>query len=142
MRLASMVLPEPGGPIIRMLWPPAEATSSARLAVCWPRTSLKSMPVWRCCVSNSAVLTWIGATPLPVLSRLTTSSSERTGYTESPLTTAASRALASGTTRFLILRARASMATGSAPRTARTPPSSESSPRKRKSDRSDLVSPP
>ena len=31
--LASIVLPEPGGPIIRMLWPPAAATSSARLAV-------------------------------------------------------------------------------------------------------------
>ena len=40
-RLASMVLPEPGGPIMRMLWLPAAATSSARLAVCWPRTSLK-----------------------------------------------------------------------------------------------------
>ncbi len=40
-RLASMVLPEPGGPIIRMLWLPAAATSRARLAVCWPRTSLE-----------------------------------------------------------------------------------------------------
>ena len=42
-RLASMVLPEPGGPIMRMLWEPAAATSSARLAVCWPRTSRKSV---------------------------------------------------------------------------------------------------
>ena len=41
-RLASMVLPEPGGPIIRRLWPPAAATSRARLATCWPRTSSKS----------------------------------------------------------------------------------------------------
>jgi len=41
-RLASIVLPEPGGPIIRMLCPPAQLISSARLAVCWPRTSLKS----------------------------------------------------------------------------------------------------
>ena len=47
MRLASMVLPEPGGPIIRMLCPPAQATSSARLAVCCPRTSLKSTV--KCC---------------------------------------------------------------------------------------------
>src|SRR6201991_2801335 len=37
-----MVLPDPGGPIIRMLCPPAQATSRARLAVCCPRTSLKS----------------------------------------------------------------------------------------------------
>ena len=32
MRLASMVLPAPGGPISKMLWPPAQATSSARFA--------------------------------------------------------------------------------------------------------------
>ena len=31
MRLASMLLPAPGGPTIRMLCPPAAATSSARL---------------------------------------------------------------------------------------------------------------
>ncbi len=31
-RFASMVLPEPGGPIISTLWPPAAATSSARCA--------------------------------------------------------------------------------------------------------------
>jgi len=41
-RFASMVLPEPGGPIINTLWPPAAATSSARLAVVCPRTSRKS----------------------------------------------------------------------------------------------------
>src|ERR1035437_5584427 len=51
MRLASMVLPPPGGPIIRMLCPPAQATSMARLAVCCPRTSLKSTP--RCSPSPS-----------------------------------------------------------------------------------------
>ena len=41
-RLAIIVLPAPGGPIIRMLWPPAAATSSARRASPWPRTSEKS----------------------------------------------------------------------------------------------------
>ena len=41
-RFASIDLPEPGGPIIRTLWPPAAATSRARLAVAWPRTSQKS----------------------------------------------------------------------------------------------------
>ena len=40
--LASMVLPEPGGPIISRLWPPAAATAIARMAVCCPRTSQKS----------------------------------------------------------------------------------------------------
>ena len=44
MRLASMVLPEPGGPIISRLCPPAAAISMARLAVCCPRTSPKSTP--------------------------------------------------------------------------------------------------
>ena len=42
MRWASMVLPEPGGPTMMRLWPPAEATSRARLAWLCPRTSIKS----------------------------------------------------------------------------------------------------
>ncbi len=37
-----MDLPEPGGPIISRLWPPAAAISSARLAVSMPRTSAMS----------------------------------------------------------------------------------------------------
>ncbi|MNS95357.1 hypothetical protein D3C72_1296130 [compost metagenome] len=41
-RLASIVLPDPGGPTNMMLWPPAAAISSARLAWAWPRTSEKS----------------------------------------------------------------------------------------------------
>ncbi len=39
MRLASIVFPAPGGPMKIMLWLPAQATSSARLAACCPRTS-------------------------------------------------------------------------------------------------------
>ena len=35
--------PAPGGPMKRMLWAPAAATSSARRAPCWPRTSERSM---------------------------------------------------------------------------------------------------
>src|SRR3989442_1235644 len=46
MRLASMVLPAPGGPMKMMLWPPAQATSRARLAACWPRTSRRSTKYW------------------------------------------------------------------------------------------------
>ena len=34
-----MVLPVPGGPVISMWWPPAAATTSARFACVWPRTS-------------------------------------------------------------------------------------------------------
>lgn len=41
-RRASIVLPEPGEPIISTLWPPAAAISSARLATRCPLTSLKS----------------------------------------------------------------------------------------------------
>ncbi len=42
MRLASIVFPEPGGPIISMLWPPAADTSMARLTCSCPLTSAKS----------------------------------------------------------------------------------------------------
>ena len=41
-RCASMDLPVPGGPLIRMLGPPAAAISSASRAVCWPFTSCRS----------------------------------------------------------------------------------------------------
>ena len=39
---ASMDLPEPGGPIMAMLWPPAAAISRARFTFSWPFTSAKS----------------------------------------------------------------------------------------------------
>ena len=38
-RAASIDLPAPGGPTMRRLWPPAAATSSARLALSWPLMS-------------------------------------------------------------------------------------------------------
>ncbi len=41
-RRASMVLPEPGGPVMSRLWAPAAAISSARRARVWPRTSARS----------------------------------------------------------------------------------------------------
>ena len=41
-RAASIDLPAPGGPSISRLWPPAAATSSARLAVSWPLMSRRS----------------------------------------------------------------------------------------------------
>ena len=41
-RLAIIDLPEPGLPTKRMLCPPAQATSTARLTFSWPLTSRKS----------------------------------------------------------------------------------------------------
>ncbi len=41
-RAASIDLPEPGGPTISRLWPPAAAISSARLARSWPLMSARS----------------------------------------------------------------------------------------------------
>ena len=41
-RWAIIDLPDPGGPMNRMLWPPAAAISSARLALSWPLTSRRS----------------------------------------------------------------------------------------------------
>ena len=41
-RLASMLLPDPGGPTSSRLWPPAAAISRARLAFSCPLTSAKS----------------------------------------------------------------------------------------------------
>ena len=46
---ASIVLPEPGGPSINRLCPPAAATSSARLTCSWPLTSCRSSPSCWCC---------------------------------------------------------------------------------------------
>ena len=43
-RRASIVLPAPGGPIMRRLCPPADAISSARRAPACPRTSPRSSP--------------------------------------------------------------------------------------------------
>ena len=41
-RAASIDLPAPGGPTRSRLWPPAAATSSARLALSWPLMSARS----------------------------------------------------------------------------------------------------
>ena len=79
MRFASIVLPEPGGPIMRMLCPPALATSRARLAVCCPRTSEKSTPNLRASLSVVSGSTDTGAMVLPEFTSFTTSTSDFTG---------------------------------------------------------------
>src|ERR1700749_3740785 len=78
--LGQHVLPDPGGPIIRMLCPPAQAISRARLAVNCPRTSLKSAAPF-CPPSSSIceVSTVRGGIPFPLLSKFTTSINDLTG---------------------------------------------------------------
>ncbi len=71
-----------------------------------------------------------GANDSGALIRSTACGSVRTAKTSMPSTTAASRAFVSGTTTALILFSRAASAAESAPRTERTCPSSDSSPRK------------
>ena len=43
-RFAIIDFPDPGGPSMRRLCPPAAATSTARRTACWPFTSAKSIP--------------------------------------------------------------------------------------------------
>ena len=47
-RFAIIDLPEPGGPTMMRLWPPAAATSNARFTDSWPRTSAKSSSYLYC----------------------------------------------------------------------------------------------
>ena len=125
--------PDPGGPTNSRLCPPAAAISSARRAVSCPRISLISA-VAACSSAASlagAVAGSTGASPLKVAM-----SSFRlfTGNTAvSPPATAASAALSRGTYIRRNPRRRAQAAIGSTPRTARTRPSSASSPTNRDS---------
>ena len=54
-RWASIDLPDPGAPIIKILWPPAAAISSARRAAAWPLTS--AMSAYVVCGLRSALCT-------------------------------------------------------------------------------------
>ena len=130
MRRASIDLPLPGGPIISMLWPPAAATSSARLSAWWPRTWARS--------SSSPP----GASQQRVPDRRGTGVGRRVPASRSPswrtrldaddLEPIDQRGLGGvrgGDDQPLEARtARAGSAIASAPRTGRTEPSSPSSP--------------
>ena len=61
MRRASIVFPDPGEPIIRMLCPPATATSIACLAFSWPFTSAKSSPKFELDSTSAARLVRSGS---------------------------------------------------------------------------------
>src|ERR1700683_4919068 len=95
-RFASMVLPEPGGPIIKTLWPPAAATSSARLAVVCPRTSRKSGR-HSSGESKAGGDEGVGWNLSGWLRYATTSERCRMPNTRTPSVTAASAALSAGT---------------------------------------------
>ena len=126
-RRASIVLPEPGGPDINRLCPPAAAITSARLARGWPRTSPRSGWV---CPALGAAGDGKGPGSRSPRSSPTTSSRERTPTMSTPGTAAASLTLPHGTNSRLLPCARQLMASAIAPRTGRTEASRPSSPTK------------
>ena len=136
-RSASIDLPEPGGPAMSTLWPPAAAISSARLAAAWPLTSAMSGPQR---VTGMAVVCRgvqpslaMSASPSAVLpggkKARTTSSRWRARTTRAAGTSAASSALPGGSTSCAVICCVCSARlVASAPRTGRSSPDSESSP--------------
>ena len=128
--LASMLLPEPGGPIINTLWFPAAAISRARLTVSCPFTSEKStepgFPI-RFLGSVGGVSSNGGGSTLPSITSAASRRS-RTGTILTPSTAFASNAFTEGTMSPLVLRSRANREIANAPRTGRTSPSKASSP--------------
>lgn len=138
-RCASIDLPDPGGPVMSRLCPPAAAISSARLAAAWPFTSARSGSA--ACVPAGALDSmrdrpWPASAPsggmLPSGRKwITTSSRCRAPYTWVPGTSAASCALACGSTSRATSASGAAaraMALASAPRTGRSSPDNDSSP--------------
>ena len=126
MRRASIVLPAPGEPTSRTLWPPAAATSRARRACCWPRTSARSTDVPAAASSPTG---GGGSSGVHVPRRKpTTSARDAAPTTCSPSTWAASRALGAGTTTPSRPLRAASIATDSTPGVGMSSPLSDSSP--------------
>jgi hypothetical protein len=126
-RPASIVLPVPGGPLRRLLWAPAAATTSALTASAWPRTSLRSGP----CL-DMLVCARLGSgmrSALPPLRTRAALDRRSTTPTESPSTSVASRARGGPRTSIANPAFLVASATASVPWHARTSPSSESSPK-------------
>ena len=107
-------LPEPGGPIIMALWPPAAAITIARSAPSWPRTSVKSTASRAGAQALGSRAVGVGASSLARAS--TRSRNAETGSTSIPSTTEASRAFWLGTKMLESPASRAATASGSAPR--------------------------
>jgi len=72
-RFANIVFPDPGGPIIMILWPPAAAISSALFTFSCPFTSMKSISeTFRLEKNSSLVFTVVGlSSPLPLKNETT-----------------------------------------------------------------------
>ncbi len=132
-RFAIMLLPEPGEPSSRMLWLPLAAISKARLATFWPFTSAKSGKGRRLSAGSAGWAAGMRESPRRWAISWGTSF---TGYTCRPCITAPSRALSSGTNSRLYPASCARAAMGSTPRTRRTCPERESSPKNTASSKS------
>ena len=124
-----MVFPAPGGPVMRMEWPPAAATSRARRAAPCPRTSARSGPTAPALAARTASTSRrgrsLGTRPS---SRLTAARRVAGPSTSSPGTSPASAAFPRGTTSRRQPARAACSAMASAPATGRSEPSSASSP--------------
>ena len=128
-RLASMVLPEPGGPMSIMLCPPAAAISIQRLTLSWPLTSAKSNSGVSTCLKNSSRV--FSSTRCKLSSPLRKSITcliFSAPYTSKLLTIAASLAFCIGSINPLNPSFLAWIAIGSAPLMGCRLPSKESSP--------------
>lgn len=124
-RRASIVLPAPGAPTNSALCPPAAATSSARRACAWPRTSERST-VWR--PSPRGTVRAGGDGRHVPRKNPTTSASDGAPTTSMPSTSAASVAFISGTTTPRSPSAAAAIDMESTPGVDTSVPLSESSP--------------
>src|SRR5438552_336637 len=127
-RRASMVLPEPGGPMSSTLWPPAAATSRARRACACPRTSARSPAASGAAARSASPSTVVGLRVASPRTWATASAMVSTAITGGPPASAASGAFAAGTTSPFSAARRAADAIDRAPRIAWTRPSRPSSP--------------
>src|SRR6266478_37716 len=115
MRFASIVLPAPGGPMNKMLCPPAHATSRARLAACCPCTSRRSTEYCAASESICRASTLMGVNDSGEFTKSTACGKDLSAKTFTPSTTAASLAFASGTAMDFSPNSRAASAADSAP---------------------------
>ena len=126
-RRASMVLPEPGGPTIRTLCPPAAATSSALRAAPCPRTSAKSTSEPAATEGSDGMELARSGFQSP-RRNAATAATEGAPTASRPSTRAASPTFASDTTTPRRPPAAAAMATGRTPAVGTISPLSDSSP--------------
>src|ERR1700720_2705104 len=106
------------GSMVRILCPPAAATSTARFTCCWPLTSPKSSSCSPDPVSDQLLVERTGSREISPRRKCTTSESELAPYTSTSSTTAASAALSAGTMRVCRCRRLASKAIDKTPFTA------------------------